>query len=217
MGRGKAQKSKQQGCGGAKSSHNAGLPIPGYQRGNKFLNVASSGWSVAGVTTVQDGYPLTIEDARGGAVYGNPDVGAAMAVGYSRAQLCPGATYGEIVNPGAVSSKLTDYFNASAFCSIPIIGQVNGVGGATGYGNSGRNIVLGPGQLNFDASVLKKTVVGGLSESGYVEFRTDFFNLANHPQFANPSLLVSSPSTFGTITATNVGPRVIQFSLRYNF
>jgi hypothetical protein len=71
--------------------------------------------------------------------------------------------------------------------------------------------------LNFDASIVKKTVIGGLSESGYIEFRTDFFNLANHPQFANPSLLVSSPATFGTITATNVGPRVIQFSLRYNF
>jgi len=196
---------------------NYSYAIPGYQHSNKFVNVASSGWSVAGVTTIQDGYPLTIEDARGGAVYGNPDVGAAMTVGYSRAQMCPGANYSDIVNPGAVSSKLTDYFNASSFCSIPIIGQVNGVGGATGYGNSGRNIVLGPGQLNFDASIVKKTVVGGLSESGYIEFRTDFFNLANHPQFANPSLLVSSPATFGTITATNVGPRVIQFSLRYNF
>jgi hypothetical protein len=191
--------------------------LPTFQRSNKVVNTALSGWSLSGVTTVQDGYPLSIEDARGGAVYGNPDVGAAMTVGYSRAQLCPGATYSQIVNPGAVSSKLTDYFNASAFCSIPIIGQVNGVGGATGYGNSGRNIVLGPGQLNFDASILKKTVVGGLSENAYVEFRTDFFNLANHAQFANPSLLVSSPSTFGTITATNVGPRVIQFALRYNF
>jgi hypothetical protein len=140
-----------------------------------------------------------------------------MTVGYSRAQLCPGSTYGNIVTPGSVTSKLTDYFNASAFCAIPIIGQVNGVGGATGYGDSGRNIVLGPGQLNFDASIVKKTTVGGLSEQAYLEFRTDFFNLANHPQFANPSLLVSSPSTFGTISATNVGPRVIQFALRYNF
>jgi hypothetical protein len=196
--------------------------IPSYQHGNKVVNTALSGWSLAGVTTIQDGYPLTIGNATGGAVYGFPDTGAAQAGGYSRAEMCPGYTYSDIVNPGPVSSKLTDYFNASAVnCAIPIIGQVNGVGGATGYGNSGRNIVLGPGQMNFDASILKKTVVGGINENAYVEFRTDFFNLANHAQFQNPSnatvSLVSSPATFGVISGTNVGPRVIQFALRYNF
>jgi hypothetical protein len=90
------------------------------------------------------------------------------------------------------------------------------VGGATGYGNAGRGIVRGPGQFNFDVSILKKTEVGGLSEHAYLEFRADFFNAFNHPQFGNPGVNVTQPS-FGVITTTNVGPRIVQFGLRYNF
>jgi hypothetical protein len=190
--------------------------LPNYQRGNKFINAGLSGWSVSGVTTVQDGYPLTITNTTGGAVFGSPDVGVNPG-GASRAQMCPGMTYADLNTSGSVVSRLTDYFNTSAInCAIPIVGAINGVGGATGFGNAGRGIVLGPGQLNFDASVLKRTEVGGLSEHAFLEFRADFFNASNHAQFGNPAVNVTQAS-FGVITATTVGPRIVQFALRYNF
>jgi hypothetical protein len=118
---------------------------------------------------------------------------------------------------GSVESRLNNYFNASAICTIPVVGAVNGVGGGTGYGNLGRNILVGPGQVNFDAAILKKTTVGGLHENAYLEFRSEFYNLANHPQFANPAANAGSAATFGVITATTVSPRIIQFALRYAF
>jgi hypothetical protein len=116
-----------------------------------------------------------------------------------------------------VESRLNSYFNPSAICPIPVVGAINGVGGATGYGNLGRNILIGPGQVSFDAAVIKKTTVGGLRENGYLEFRSEFYNLANHPQFANPSSNAGSASTYGVISATTVSPRIIQFALRYAF
>lgn len=190
--------------------------IPNYRSGNKFVSTALSGWSLSGVTTVQGGYPLTITNSTGGAVFGSPDVGVNPG-GASRAQMCPGMTYANVETSGSVVSRLTDFFNSSAInCAIPIVGSINGVGGATGFGDAGRGIVLGPGQLNFDASVLKRTPVGGISETGYLEFRADFFNAFNHPQFGNPGVNVTQ-ATFGVITTTSVGPRIVQFALRYNF
>ncbi len=167
-----------------------------------------SGWALSGVTTIQAGTPLTFTDTRAGAVYAN--------VGTLRAQMCPGDTYGNILTPGGVEQNLNQYFNASAFCAPPVVGVVNGVGGATGYGDTGRGIVLGPGQNNWDVSLVKKTKVGGLSESAFLEFRSEYFNAFNHPQFSNPGTQVNS-SSFGVITSETVGPRIIQFALRYAF
>ena len=50
-------------------------------------------------------------------------------------------------------------------------------------------------------------------------FRTEFFNMFNHPQFANPSGSQTdvSKSTFGQITSSSVNPRLIQFALKYVF
>jgi hypothetical protein len=88
------------------------------------------------------------------------------------------------------------------------------VGGGTGYGNSGIGIILGPGQFNFDTSLAKVTKV--FHESQSVEFRGEFFNAFNHPQFGNPSLTVNA-STFGQISNTSVNPRIIQLALKYSF
>jgi hypothetical protein len=116
-----------------------------------------------------------------------------------------------------MAARLNNFFNASAICAIPVIGAINGVGGSTGYGNLGRNVLVGPGQLNFDAAVIKKTTVGGLHENAYLEFRSEFYNLANHPQFANPTSNAGSAATYGVVSATTVSPRIIQFALRYAF
>ncbi len=49
------------------------------------------------------------------------------------------------------------------------------------------------------------------------EFRTEFFNLFNWANFANPNANISVPATFGRITQTSAGPRVIQFAFKLNF
>lgn len=172
--------------------------------GEKFI----SGWSVSGVTTAQSGQPITFTDPRGGAVYGS--------FSSSRAQLCPGMAYSNIPTSGDIGSRLNDYFNASAFCAPPVIGVVNGVGGATGYGDTGRAILLGPGQFNWDLALVKDTKVGGLREDATLQFRSEFFNAFNHADFANPGSAVNT-AAFGVISSTTVGPRILQFALKYSF
>jgi hypothetical protein len=49
-----------------------------------------------------------------------------------------------------------------------------------------------------------------------VQFRAEFFNAFNHPQFNIPNL-ASNQATFGQITTQVVAPRVIQFALKYAF
>lgn len=79
-------------------------------------------------------------------------------------------------------------------------------------------ILLGPGQVNFDASIIKTTL----------QIRAEFFNLLNHPQFANldpgsgtGGTVSQLPSVFaanaGTAVATSVNPRVIQLGAKFIF
>jgi hypothetical protein len=171
-----------------------------------FLGKVLEGWNIGGVTTVQQGTPLTITDANGGTIYG---------VNTSRAEMCPGATYGSALTSGGIQSRLggasggPGYLNVSAFCATPTIGD------GTGYGNAGVGIFLGPGNFNFDVSLVKTT---RFKERQAVIFRAEAFNLFNHPQFSNPAnLAVSSPATFGQITTTSVNPRVMQLALKYIF
>ncbi|MGD0965704.1 MAG: hypothetical protein ABSA57_17585 [Candidatus Acidiferrales bacterium] len=65
----------------------------------------------------------------------------------------------------------------------------------------------------------RSTKVGGLHEDATLVFATEFFNLFNHPQFANPtgSQTDVSKSTFGQITSASVNPRLIRFALEYVF
>lgn len=181
------------------------------------LGLLTSGWNVSGVTTVQDGTPLTIGDQNGGTVY---DLGSYDT---ARAQMCPGATYGSIATSGSITNRLgfaggQGYFNPSAFCSEPVAPNsvaAGPYGVPTLFGNSGPGIILGPGNFNWDIAIVKTTHI---TERQMVIFRTEFFNAFNHPQFSNPAgLAVSTPSTFGQITTTSVNPRILQFGLKYIF
>src|SRR5947208_2002115 len=81
------------------------------------------------------------------------------------------------------------------------------------YGNGGRNILRGPGRTNIDGSIFK---VARFKERYGLQFRAEFFNLLNHPQFDLPNGTVGSAAA-GTISSTVGSPRDIQFSLRLSF
>src|SRR5262249_12534082 len=65
------------------------------------------------------------------------------------------------------------------------------------YGNAGRNILYGPGRANFDFSLFKEFSV---IEKWKIQFRTEFFNLFNTPQFDLPNATIGV-SNAGTITS----------------
>ncbi len=192
---------------------------------------ALGGWSLSGVTTIQDGFPLIVADSRGGAIYG---LSGSPATELSRAQIAAGMTYANLVTPGSVELRLggasggPGYINSAALTTIPIIGATAGVAGTggTGWGNTGIGPLLGPGQFNFDVTLAKSTRVGGIHENAVLQFRAEFFNLFNHPQFGSsgtqgvgfaPVNNNVATSTFGSITALSVNPRLMQLALKYVF
>ena len=111
------------------------------------------------------------------------------------------------------------WFNTPAVnCADPTALNANGTAtNGTGWGDVGPSIILGPGQFNWDISLIKTTKVGGIHEDGSLVFRTEFYNAFNHAQFSNPGTLDVTKGTFGQITSSSVNPRLIQFGLKYIF
>lgn len=204
---------------------------------NGAAGVLLSGWNISGVTTIQDGTPITFADGGAGTAYGTQGTGTTS--GFGRAQLCPGATAATIATSGGIESRLggysggAGYFNPSAFCAAPAI-MPNGVTlttqaacptCATLFGNSGMGLILGPGQFNFDMSILKTTKI---TERSTLQVRAEFYNLLNHPQFNQVAPSSGTGGTLaqlpniasagsGIITSTSVNPRVIQLGLKFIF
>ncbi len=185
-----------------------------------FLGAVANGWTWSGVTVIQNGQPIDINDSSGGAIFGIAG-GAAQIV---PAQYCSGMGQANIPTSGSVTQRVTNganggdgWFNSATFCSVPTVGVVGGVGGGAGFGNVAFGNVLGPGESNWDMSISKS--FRGIREGHSLMFRTEFFNTFNHPQFAIPSDTDASDvgSTFGVIDRTSVNPRVIQFALKYLF
>lgn len=87
----------------------------------------------------------------------------------------------------------------------------NGLTGCNCYG-SGRNILRGPGRVNTDIAMAKKT---SITERTAIELRVEFFNLFNHTEFDNPDTNIGS-GTFGQITST-APARTLQFGARFTF
>jgi hypothetical protein len=81
------------------------------------------------------------------------------------------------------------------------------------YGNAGRNLLHGPHLFTSDLSVFKNF---SLTERARLQFRAEFFNFTNSPQFSNPNG-VWSTSAFGSISSTSVENRDIQFGLKLSF
>ena len=80
-----------------------------------------------------------------------------------------------------MTSRIAGYFNSACFTEAPVVGSDNV---ATTFGNSGVGIVRGPAQNNFDISLAKRFPVW--SDKAALQFRAEFFNAFNTPQFASP-------------------------------
>ena len=176
------------------------LPAPRTGLGRTVLG----GWNFSSVITIQSGTALTIADTNAQNVFG---------ISEDRAQLTGTCSKGQLVNRGAIESKLNAYLNATCFSAPPVIGA-DGIG--TAFGNSATGIVDGPAQANVDLAASKSMALNRLREGCELQFRAEFYNLLNHPQFANPDSNFSSP-TFGVITSTSVNARMGQLALRLAF
>lgn len=157
----------------------------------------AEGWQTTGIVTLQTGQPFSV--LTGQSLSGT-------GLGNDRPDL--------VGNPNAGPHTVNQWFNASAFTlNQPLT-----------FGNAGRNIITGPPFKNFDFALIKDTRV---AEAANIEFRAEFFNVFNHPNFALPANIESAPN-FGAISQTpdvaqnNVGlgsggPRLIQFGLKFSF
>jgi hypothetical protein len=85
-------------------------------------------------------------------------------------------------------------------------------GGGGRFGNFGRNVFHGPGDIIFDFTMMKRTRIG---ENKVIEFRSESFNIFNHANFGNPNGNIGNVN-FGRITTTR-DPRLIQFGLKFTF
>jgi hypothetical protein len=195
--------------------------LPGWKNGNSFERVVTSGWKLNGTTTLQSGKPMIFTDSTNGTAYGTQSS--------ARAQFASGMSNANILNKngGTMLSRIKNntYLNpgntgkaGAVFVTAPAVanGVLNSGAPATGYGNSSVGAARGPGNDNWDMAIVKTTRVGGIREDATLDFRTEFFNVWNHPEYNNPSTAVNA-ATYGQITSSAGSPRLIQFALKYVF
>jgi hypothetical protein len=151
---------------------------------NGFLGSIANGWWASTIISYQTGYPYTPVLNTNRSLSGV--LGAAAAV--DTPNILPGRTLDSIehgVSTCAVGSLPAGtplhtaqlWFDPCGFTTQP----------AEFLGNVGRNIIRGPGLSDVDFSIVKDTAVKFFGEGGQVEFRTEVFNLFNHPNFLLPS------------------------------
>jgi len=171
---------------------------------------ALSGWEVSSVVTVQSGTPFTVVDPAGGSAYSLSSPNLATAT------FQPGFACSNAHSAGSVTSRLGNWVNPNAYETDPFATlSTGGSSDATLFGNTPRNCIIGPPQKNVDFTFGKTFKI---IESQNLRFRADFFNLFNHPSFANPAAAVVGPGGGSAPITTVIGtPRLIQFSLKYSF
>ena len=148
-----------------------------FGRGKRYLNsmskaadLALGGWQVTGITTFQKGFAFS--------VLANDNFGL-LTTFTQRANLVQGC------NPNSGFHKsVSEWFNTACFVQ-PLAGQ---------FGNSGRNIIRGPGINNWDTGVGKDFK---FTERVVFQFRVEAFNVFNHAQYG-----------FDPFTATSIGAPV---------
>jgi Carboxypeptidase regulatory-like domain/TonB dependent receptor len=176
-----------------------------FMSGDNFAGRWLGGWQFNGIVTLQTGTPFNVTANNDGLVDGNNPV-YANCIGdpYAGATRNPKlyTTTGFIINPAAFSQ--------------PGPGQ---------FGTCAPYQFYGPGIQMWDLSLFKQFK---FTERYQLQFRTEFFNAFNHPNFANPNANIGSPGSFGKVNntlapilGTDSGgpgdPREIQFALKLYF
>ena len=82
------------------------------------------------------------------------------------------------------------------------------------YGNIGVNTVFGPGFWDWSESVSRQFQV---REGQRIEFRAEAYNVTNSLRQGNPGNNFGAANTFGRVTSSQGGPRIMQFAVKYIF
>jgi hypothetical protein len=150
--------------------------------GNRWLG----GWRLSSTSRVYSGAPFTPQTSNVQADLGEADRPDRIAF-------------------GALSNPTPDrWFDLAAFPVVPT--------GAFRFGNSGRNILNGPGFLNINVGLMKMFALG---EDRSFQFRAEVFDILNHPNFELPTVNVNAANG-GTITQAKEGRRM-QVALKFAF
>lgn len=193
--------------------------LPFFKDATGAKGVLLNGWAVSGITIIQSGSPFSVIDSSAGTAI----LGGGLAAGTAGASFAPGGSLSAGLTSGDIHSRVNNgYLNPANFVAAPLVDPVACNADSNFctslFGDLGRNIYRGPHQQNWDFSLIKNFK---LTERQSMRFSTDFFNIWNHANFANPgngtATDVEIPSAFGRIFSTVGTPRLIQFSLRYAF
>lgn len=160
---------------------------------NGFAKSLASGWRLNGIVTLQGGQPLTV------ALPGELDN---SNTGRSILGFGAGDRPHLVGDPKLSEPSAEQWFNQAAF-AFPAYGT---------FGNAGRNIVSGPSLRTLNLSMLKDTRIG---ETATLQFRAEFFNVLNTPNFGQPNIFMGTPG-FGRILSARDG-REMQFGLKFLF
>jgi hypothetical protein len=156
---------------------------------NRALDAIAGGWQTNTIITLQSGLPFTP------VITGNPS-----NAGQSR----PDLNRDPIWRRGVPHNWFDVSLGPNQTWGTPL---------AFTYGNAGRNILTGPGRVNFDWSMFKNF---DFTERFRMQFRSEFFNLFNTPQFGLPNATIGTPAA-GTITSLAGNNRQVQLALRFSF
>jgi hypothetical protein len=160
---------------------------------NPVLNAIAGGWGVSLITELRSGPPWgAIEQTN-------------LTNAYSASQRPNLLRDPKISGDRPRAAKLAQFFDTSAF-------QAPGMGI---FGNAPREPGFGPGYIGMDASLHKRFPI---REGMGLQFRGDFYNLQNRPNFANPAA-TRGRADFGTISAIAPGTngRLVQLGMRLEF
>ena len=167
------------------------LPIPKRQG---FAGRVINDWEVSGITQFQSGFPIRLDTSDD-----NELINSFFFLGTEAPSLTGPL---QIQNPKKTGGF---YLNYNQFSDPPLGSFNNG---------TQRSLCCGPGLEDWDFSVHKKI---SLSETKYVQFRAEIFNVFNRTNFSNPDGHFSDgPTLFGKITSAG-DPRLLQFALKFFF
>jgi hypothetical protein len=193
-----------------------------FGRGRKFdlpnalTEAVLGGWGVSGLMTWNSGAPFSVLSGRGTLNRGGRSGQSGANTNLNKAQLDDVLTFRQtgagpyFANASAIGA---DGRAVAADGAAPFAGQLFFNPGAGELGQLQRRMFSGPMFWNTDFQVFKTFA---FVERYTLDLRADFFNLTNTPSFFIGDQNINS-NTFGRITSTASGRRVVQFGLYLRF